>query len=278
MRKYLIGMILFCSLYGCGSTTKSDKNENDEINSSKNSAKTVYNQAYQENFDADSMEYIVKNAKGSYVLVDVFLENVIENIEKIKENNNEVAGYISAGTAENYRDDFNDLEPFIVSKAWSEWSNEFFINDTNSALKIMKKRIDKMAKLGLDWVEFDNMDWVDDENREKYNLSVTDDEGMEYIQALCTYTHEKNMKCMAKNTVDGFENFDGVLYESYDNEKNWWDNEGTKLFLKEEKLVIINHYNEKNCDEVFQEYKEFYKTQSLSFICEDMNLKRYRHY
>ena len=86
------------------------------------------------------------------------------------------------------------------------------------------------------------------------------------------------MQCMAKNTVEGFENFDGVLYESYNNEKNWWDNEGTKLFLKENKLVIINHYNEKDCDKVYEEYKRLYDTKTLSFICEDVKLQGYKHY
>jgi hypothetical protein len=103
-------------------------------------------------------------------------------------------------------------------------------------------------------------------------------EAKAYITALCDYTHEKGMKCMAKNTVDGFANFDGVLYESFHAEKNWWDNEGTKAFLNAGKLVIINHYNETDCDGVYEEYKSIYKSDNISYICEDRNLKRYKHY
>ena len=184
--KNRIYWILVLVLVGCGDESSSGANSdeinpeivfNDEIKSFDTPLNAIYNQAYQENFEADTMEYIVKNAKNAYVLVDVFsnFPDVKPYIEKIKQNNNEISGYISAGTAENDRDDFNDLEPYIVSKAWEEWNNEFFINDTKGVLEIMKKRIDKMAKLGLDWVEFDNMDWgEDDENRKKYGLSVTE--------------------------------------------------------------------------------------------------------
>jgi len=83
---------------------------------------------------------------------------------------------------------------------------------------------------------------------------------------------------MAKNTVDGFESFDGVLYESYSNEKNWWDTDGTKSFLNVGKLVIINHYNETDCDGVYAEYKVFYKSENISFICEDVATQKYKHY
>jgi hypothetical protein len=83
---------------------------------------------------------------------------------------------------------------------------------------------------------------------------------------------------MAKNTVDSFENFDGVLYESYHNDKNWWDTKGTKSFLDAGKLVIINHYNESDCDGVYAWYKSFYHTEKLSFICEDVATKKYKHY
>jgi len=240
----------------------------------------IYNQAYQENFEADSIENILKNAKNAYVLIDPFEGDVAKSIEKIKQNNNQVAGYISAGTGENYRDDFVELEPFLTTKAWEDWQDEFFVSQTNTGIiEVMKKRIDKISNWGLDWVEFDNMDWLEDEeNRIKYNLKSTQKEAKIYINSLCTYAKNKHIKCMAKNTVNGFDNFDGVLYESFSNNKNWWDKEGTKKFLEEGKLVIINHYNETHCDDVYREYKRYYKSENISFICEDVSSKRYKHY
>ncbi|HFS67410.1 MAG TPA: hypothetical protein ENK67_04285, partial [Flavobacteriia bacterium] len=52
-------------------------NSNDEtINTS--SVKPVFNQAYNENYEADSIESILINANNAYVLVDPFM-NTISN-------------------------------------------------------------------------------------------------------------------------------------------------------------------------------------------------------
>ncbi len=239
----------------------------------------VYNQAYQENYNSDTVEGVLQEARRAYVLVDPFEENVTTHITDIRARNNEVAGYISAGTGENWRDDFNQLKPYLSTKAWPEWPGEFFVSEVGTdILSVMKKRIDKMADWGLDWVEFDNMDWLDKENRKKYSLKATPAEAKSYINALCTYTHRKDMKCMAKNTVEGFETFDGVLYESYNDDKNWWDHAGMQNFLKAGKLVIINHYHETDCDTVYAKYKTYYHSDAISFICEDTTLRKYRHY
>ncbi|SFV62923.1 hypothetical protein MNB_SV-13-2005 [hydrothermal vent metagenome] len=238
----------------------------------------VYNQAYQENYDADTMNVLLNEARGAYVLLDPFYDNVIEYIPKLKSYRNHIGGYISVGTGENWRDDFGELEPYLTKKVWGEWAGEYYVSQTTGALAIMKHRINKMAIWGLDWVEFDNMDWLNTESKAEYGLEASEVESTAYINALCAYTHEKGMKCMAKNTVEGFEHFDGVLYESYHKEKNWWDTEGTKRFIKEEKPVIINHYNENNCDGVYAEYKTFYQTENILFICEDTNIQKYKHY
>jgi len=264
----LLGLLF---LSGCGgdSSSSSDNSSN---------AIAVYNQAYQQNYEEDSISEIVTYAKDAYVLVDPFLNGVVENIESIKSNNNQVSGYISIGTGEEYRDDFVELEPYLTTIPWNDWSDEYFVSETTTGIiDVMKKRIDKMANWGLDWVEFDNMDWLD-ENSSDYNLKVTSVEAVKYVNTLCEYTHQKGMKCMAKNIVKGFDSFDGVLYESFNNNKNWWDKAGMKSFLDAGKLVIVNHYNEKECDKVYKEYTDYYHNIEISFICEDSDLERYKHY
>lgn len=264
-------LILVIVLFSC------NKDEETQNNSAK--AKPIYNQAYQENYEADKIPDILNNAHNAYVLVDPFQEGVSSQITAIKANNNEVGAYISIGTGENWRADFNDLQPFLVSTVWGEWAGEYFVNKTDTGiLEVMKARIDKIAIWGCDWVEFDNMDWIyDDDLRAQYGFQVTQQQGVVYYNALCDYVHEKGMKCMAKNTVENASNFDGVLYESYHNDKNWWDQSGAQSFLDAGKLVIINHYNETACDAVYSEYKGIYNN-DLSFICEDANLQKYVHY
>jgi cysteinyl-tRNA synthetase len=171
------------------------------------------------------------------------------------------------------------MAPFCVDKVWGKWEGEYFINTTTTGLiDVIKARIDIMANWGLDWVEFDNMDWAfDDDNRKKYKFSVTENEAILYYQTLCDYLHLKGMKCMAKNSVKGFDNFDGVLCESFNNEKDWWDHDGVQKFLDNGKLVIINHYNERKPNRVYQEYIDLYNN-DISYICESKKEKKYIHY
>ena len=167
----------------------------------------------------------------------------------------------------------------MVSKEWGQWPGEYFVNSTNTGIiDLMKMRIDKIDEWGCDWVEFDNMDWVyDQELRNTYGFEVTEQEGVAYYQELCQYVQSKGMKCMAKNLVENTSEFDGVLYESYDDEQNWWNQAGAQRFLDQEKLVIINHYNESDCEEIYEKYKDIYN-EDISFICEDASLKKYVHF
>ena len=242
-------------------------------------SKAIYNHAYQENYDADKIEDIIKEAQNSYILIDPFMDNAHQNISELKANNNAVAAYISIGTGENWRSDFIAMKPYLVSTQWGQWQGEYFVNETTTGiLPLMKARIDKIAAWGCDWVEFDNMDWVFDSNyRSQYNFNVSEAEGIAFYQELCDYVHQKGMKCMAKNMTENADDFDGVLYESYQNNKNWWDKTGAHKFLNTVKILIINHYNERDCDKVYTYYMNKYNN-DLSYICEDTKLKKYLHY
>jgi uncharacterized protein (TIGR01370 family) len=238
----------------------------------------VYNHAYNENHDSDQIDYIILNANNAYVLIDPFQDNVSESVQAIKANGNEVGAYISIGTGENWRDDFDSLQPYLVPLQWAEWEGEYFINEAStSVVDVMKARIDQIAAWGCDWVEFDNMDWVSDYSREEYGVQMSREESIAYFQEMCDYVHQKGLKCMAKNTVEGAENFDGVTYESYNNNKNWWDNSGAQSFLNADKIVLIIHYNESNCDQVYSDYMETYNN-DLSFLCESSILQKFIHY
>jgi len=240
----------------------------------------VWFQAYQENFEADSVNDILNQAENCYVLIDPFDSTASRSaIAEMKQKGNIVGCYISSGTCENWRDDYDEMKPHCVEKAWGEWAGEYFVDKPNDVLiEIMKKRIDKMASWGCDMVEFDNMDFsFDPEYKQKYGFSATPSDGIVYNQTLCDYTHDKQMKCMAKNTRRGAEDFDGGTFESYNNDKNWWETEYLKGFLNDSKPGIVVHYNETGCDSVYDWYREKYG-EKLSYICEDRSKKKYVHY
>ncbi len=271
MNRYLLVVTLLLYI-GCGG----EANRSEELFSS---PLPIYNQAYQENFESDTIDKILKQAHDAYVLVDPFEKGVVPYIATIQANNNQVGGYISVGTGEDWREDFSELAPYLSSEVWDAWKGEYYVSQTTTGIEeVMRRRIDKMSNWGIDWVEFDNMDWWDEETKKRYNLELTQHQATAYINNLCAYVHQKGMKCMAKNSVEGFALFDGVLYESYPNRKNWWDFEGMQQFLAQKKLVIINHYNEANCDDVYEEYRDDYKSEAISFICEDTQQQAYRHY
>ena len=82
---------------------------------------------------------------------------------------------------------------------------------------------------------------------------------------------------MAKNTRQGAESFDGGTFESYPDKKNWWVAAHLQGFLSDSKIGIIVHYNESSCDSVYTYYQGIYGDK-LSYICEDNNTQKYKHY
>ncbi len=262
------------------------------------SSMKIYNQAYSDNNNQDKLKSIILEAKDSYILLDPFdlysdgYKDISSAISKLKTNRNLVGGYISIGTAEDWRDDFGELKKCATTIEWKDWKGEFFITDTNCALPIMKKRLDRLSSWGFDFVEFDNMDWFSDEDiKDKSGNKITPNEldAKKYANALCSYAHSKGLKCMAKNIISGFDKFDGVLYESYGDDvtnikagkKPWWDDSKSQImsFLDRSKLVIINHYGatKADCDEAYKAYKGYY-LDKISFICEAKKESRYIHY
>lgn len=190
-----------------------------------------------------------------------------------------VSIYLSIGTGENWRDDFPQIKPFLVTKQWGDWEGEYFIDRvTEELVSIMQKRIDQAAKWGADMVEFDNMDWVFDDNyRREYGFRVTTKEGITYYNRLCDYALSRGVKCMAKSTTEGAERFSGVTFESYHDAIEWWEPRQLREFLGKGKLGVVVHYNEKNPEKVFNLYRERYGD-SLLFIAESRAKKRYVHF
>jgi len=225
----------------------------------------VWNQAYEETGNNDSVSAILAGAKGCYVLIDPFdSKSARDGIAKMKQNDNTVGCYISVGSCEDWRDDFDAMKQYCT-EPYPDWPGEYFVTDTEGILPLMKARVDKMAGWGCDMVEFDNMDWE----------AVDEDEADAYIRALSAYTHDKGMQVMAKSTTIRGKNLDGLTVESYVDDKDWWETRELETILDADKLGVIVHYNDDDCDGVYDDYKQTYG-KKLSFICSDDN--GYHHY
>jgi endo-alpha-1,4-polygalactosaminidase (GH114 family) len=241
---------------------------------------TVWNHAYQENYEADAIADITAQASDAYVLLDPFKDDIGSDpqalVRTLKMRNNEVGAYISVGTGEDWRDDFTQMRPSLADDPWGEWEGEYFVSTPDDAvIQVMRARIDLIAGWGFDWVEFDNMDWAFDQaNRRTYALAVTQEQATQYFGALCRYVQQSGMKCMAKSTVEGAGFFDGVTYESYTDDTNWWEQAGAKAFLAAGKPVVIVHYDEPDCAGRYAAYRAIYGA-GVSFVCEDPAVNGY---
>lgn len=239
----------------------------------------VWNQAYQEHFQPDSLSSILDNAQGCYVLVDPAAPKVRDAIPAIHAKGNTVGCYMSVGTCEDWRADYAAMAPYCVAEAWGAWAGEYFVDAVDTGvLAVMEARLDAFAAAGCDWVEFDNMDWAyDAQNRQAYGFSVTEEEAIAYTGALCAQARARGMDCMAKNTARGAEAFAGGTFESFSTEPDWWEHGDLQGYLDAGGLGIVVHYGAWDCDEVFGRYIDMYSA-NLSFICEDRNHHGYRHY
>lgn len=240
----------------------------------------VWNQAYQENYAADSVLDVLGGASHCYVLVDPFTDDDVRDaISPLKQAGNLVSCYISVGTCEEWRDDFAAMKPYCVGKQWGEWPGEYFVDRTDAALvDLMKARVDKMEAWGCNMVEFDNMDFAfDAAYRSQYGITATAAQGEAYNQTLCAYVHAKGMGCMAKSSAQGASDFDGLTVESAPGNLDWWEASEMAGMLSAGKIGIVVHYDETDCAAARASYQAKYGGK-LSFICEDRTLKKYRHF
>lgn len=275
MQYYKFNVLLLCLLLF---TTIPSEGTVQEENFEIIKPSTAYNHAYQENYATDTVTNILNSAVNSYVLLEAD-EVTVDDIAAIKKNQNLVSAYISIGTAEKWRDDFDSLKAYCTQNQWAEWQDEYFFQTLHYYVtETMKKRIDKVADMGFDWVEFDNMDFAfDDINSIRYGIHVPKEDAIKYYQNLCDYAHEKGLKVMAKNTFRGIDNFDGITLESYDYLFNWWPNEDLISWLDTGKLALVVHYDDENPPQSYLSYKGTYG-ENLLIIIESKILKSYVHF
>lgn len=120
------------------------------------------------------------------------------SINAAKATGAKIMCYISAGSAENWRSDFNDFPSAVVGNAYSGWPGEWWLDVRNiSALApIMRARMDVCASKGFDVVDPDNINsWV---NETGFPISRQD--SIDYIRWLASEAHARGMAFSLKNS------------------------------------------------------------------------------
>lgn len=242
------------------------------------SATCVWNQAYQENTVPDVVADILAGARGCYVLIDPYdSEAARDAVAELKDAGNLVGCYISVGTCEEWRDDYDDLRDAgaCTDVEWPEWPGEFFVRDASAALPLMLARVETLAGWGCDYVEFDNMDWAEDPDP-AYQIAVSPGEAQDYYNGICDRVRGEGMRCMAKSSLAGAIGFDGLTVESQPRDLDWWETADLVGMLEAGGLGIVIHYGESDCVGRAAEYRAIYGD-LLSFLCENPASGGYLH-
>lgn len=108
--------------------------------------------------------------------------------------------YVSVGTVENYRDDYNTFPASVIGKTYGDWPDEKFldIRQIDVLLPIMTARFQRCSDMGFDAVEPDNMDvYLNDSG-----FQITAAETITYLKLLADIAHGMNMEIGQKNVPE----------------------------------------------------------------------------
>ena len=90
--------------------------------------------------------------------IDLF-DNPVTTIETLKAAGKIVICYFSAGTAEDWRDDYGSFATADLGKVLPEWPNERWLRTGSQSIRaLMAKRIKLAADKGCDAIDPDNTD------------------------------------------------------------------------------------------------------------------------
>lgn len=90
--------------------------------------------------------------------IDLF-DNEASAIRTIQASGKHVICYFSAGTSEDWRDDFKDFPKEDLGTPLQDWKGERYVNIRSEAVRgIMSKRIQLAAEKGCDAIDPDNLD------------------------------------------------------------------------------------------------------------------------
>lgn len=130
--------------------------------------------------------------------IDLFDSNQ-SLIDSLKASGKKVICYFSAGSAEDWRDDFDDFPQEALGDNMDGWAGERWLDINNDALKpIMKARLDLAKEKGCDGVEPDNMDNYT--NATGFQLSA--DNQLAYNKFIAKEAHKRGLSVGLKNDLN----------------------------------------------------------------------------
>jgi hypothetical protein len=121
------------------------------------------------------------------------------DISSLQSSGIKVICYFSAGSSENWRDDFSDFDSLDLGKTLEGWEEERWLDIRSANVQnIMKTRLDLAVTKGCDGVEPDNMDGYT--NTPGFSFSANDQ--LAYNRFIANEAHNRSLSVGLKNSGD----------------------------------------------------------------------------
>lgn len=132
-------------------------------------------------------------------IIDLF-ETSENDIETLKKNKTKVICYFSAGSAEDFREDYGSFPKKVMGLDLSGWEGEKWLDISNYELfsDIILSRMDLAKEKGCDGVDLDNVDGYTNETG--FDLSYQDQ--LVYNKWLANEAHKRNLIVSLKNDLN----------------------------------------------------------------------------
>ena len=120
-----------------------------------------------------------------------------ESINAAKATGARLMCYISAGSAENWREDFEQIPASVIGNAYNGWPGEWWldIRQIEKLAPIMRARMDVCAAKGFDVLDPDNINGYENDT----GFTLSQDDAVAYIRWLAAEAHLRGLAFSLKN-------------------------------------------------------------------------------
>ena len=130
--------------------------------------------------------------------IDLF-DNDANTILALRAAGTKVLCYFSAGSHEDWRDDWTTPAPGDIGSDLDGWEGEQWANIRSSTVrKIMASRIALAQEKGCDAVDPDNIDGYNNDN----GLDLTSDDSVDFVRFLASEAHARGLAIGLKNSLE----------------------------------------------------------------------------
>jgi len=199
--------------------------------------------------------------------VDIYVVDLfglsLDDIGQLHSDGKRVICYFSAGSAEDWREDYDQFPPEALGNDLAGWAGEKWLDIRNQTVRdIMLSRLDIAKSKGCDGVDPDNVDAYEYENK---GLNFTYDDQLAYNMFLAQESHRRGLTVALKNDLKQVKElepyFDLSIIESchiYNNCSYY------SQFTNSNKPILNIDYDEKYINDSNERYQMCQEARSLS--------------